>query len=511
MKSIYLAAILVALAVNVHSAKILFTYGHDERSHIFSMMPLMKRLIAANHSIVVLETGKPQKPLNLGPKVEVLYCGLPSEVTSMESLFDEVLWHKSPTSFAVAMMHHIQDAEIRRTVHECSDVYNKILNSGIELSVVDEIFTLHGMLITQMLHRRAKIPYVVFGTSHVSVEWTLQTLAMFQNPILEPLHGTLLPVSNDDHFKTNRFIHRLRNFLDSFIEAQAHEWIWTHLVSPVEFGLHNFNAKDVIKHGAMHYREMLDRSRITTISQDFRPTGAHCGHASTELEGEFKDFVEDPTSKGTIYIAFGSLVSFTNCPDSFFNAFFDAMNELTDYRFIFALKAANRTLPQIGSHIKIVKWSPQHAILNHPKTKLFVTHGGLKSFKEAICTATPVITVPLFAEQVVSAVIGIRSGFGRVVNKYTVTKESFLAELNEILTKPSYQAAATKNRAIYLDRIIDHMDEANFFIDKILKSTREDNVVTFRRQGINHGWISYLNFDWLGVVLGSVLLIASFE
>ena len=34
----------------------------------------------------------------------------------------------------------------------------------------------------------------------------------------------------------------------------------------------------------------------------------------------------------------------------------------------------------LPSHVKIVKWAPQYEILQHPSTKLMLSHCGLKRF-----------------------------------------------------------------------------------------------------------------------------------
>ncbi len=40
-------------------------------------------------------------------------------------------------------------------------------------------------------------------------------------------------------------------------------------------------------------------------------------------------------------------------------------------------------------------WIPQPEVLNHPKTKLFITHGGSNSFTESIEAKVPVLISPL--------------------------------------------------------------------------------------------------------------------
>ena len=50
-------------------------------------------------------------------------------------------------------------------------------------------------------------------------------------------------------------------------------------------------------------------------------------------------------------------------------------------------------------HVRTIKWAPQNDVLAHPSTKTFVTHGGANSIYEAAYHGTPVVALPIFAEQ----------------------------------------------------------------------------------------------------------------
>ncbi|RIB27759.1 Glycosyltransferase Family 1 protein [Gigaspora rosea] len=54
-------------------------------------------------------------------------------------------------------------------------------------------------------------------------------------------------------------------------------------------------------------------------------------------------------------------------------------------------------------HIHIVKYAPQFAILSHENTKLFLSHGGASSCHESIYTATPMLVLPMFGDQLGNA------------------------------------------------------------------------------------------------------------
>lgn len=62
--------------------------------------------------------------------------------------------------------------------------------------------------------------------------------------------------------------------------------------------------------------------------------------------------------------------------------------------------------------IKFINWAPQIAILNHPSTSLFITHGGSGSLYESLNAGVRVVVLPFFGDQPGSAQIAQRNGVG---------------------------------------------------------------------------------------------------
>jgi len=60
----------------------------------------------------------------------------------------------------------------------------------------------------------------------------------------------------------------------------------------------------------------------------------------------------------------------------------------------------NATLFNKPENVLIRKWMPQREILCHPNVKLFMSHGGLLGSSEAAYCGTPVVTTPMFFDQV---------------------------------------------------------------------------------------------------------------
>uniref|UniRef100_A0A914CJQ0 glucuronosyltransferase n=1 Tax=Acrobeloides nanus TaxID=290746 RepID=A0A914CJQ0_9BILA len=245
--------------------------------------------------------------------------------------------------------------------------------------------------------------------------------------------------------------------------------IWIDHFSPLSFTNmlrmlgHSFNWMDFYQKSSFSLSDTID-SIIYPMPEgsDRKTIGRHCDQAK-KLEGEFLKFVEDPNSKGTIYIAFGSLILLDMAPENFLKSIFDALEELDEYRIIFSYNGPPR---KTKTHIFLTKWAPQKEILNHPTTRVYLTHGGLKSIKESICAKTPPIVMPFFAEQAHNAHFILDSGVGSILNKYKISKELVLNTFQEVLENPSYKKNMERLHAIYLDTIIPPLDEGRFYVEK---------------------------------------------
>jgi len=241
---------------------------------------------------------------------------------------------------------------------------------------------------------------------------------------------------------------------------------------------------------------------------DLRVVGSNC-EVPKELPQEYKDFVEDPKSKGTVYIAFGTFVPWDYAPKEIVEQIFAALRELSDYRIVFSFNGKFPDIP-IPSHLKLVKWAPQLDLLAHPKTKVFLTHGGLKSVKESLCTRTPMLVLAMFAEQAYNAKQVLNFGIGSVLNKYTLSKDAIIREVKEVLENPKYVARVEKLYKIFLDRPIPGVEDGEFYVSRRIRLTQRGHAekpIFFKRKGVD---LSLFQFYFAEVALIFLALIWAF-
>lgn len=78
-------------------------------------------------------------------------------------------------------------------------------------------------------------------------------------------------------------------------------------------------------------------------------------------------------------------------------------------------------LNQVHPHARLIKWAPQTAVLLHPSTALFVSHGGLGSWYESMYSGTRMIMFPFFGDQPANALITEQSGLGGILkSKFSI-------------------------------------------------------------------------------------------
>ncbi|CAO3664296.1 unnamed protein product [Rhizopus stolonifer] len=152
------------------------------------------------------------------------------------------------------------------------------------------------------------------------------------------------------------------------------------------------------------------------------------------LTDELKDFL-DRRSK-VVYVAFGQhAIPTANEIFRILTILFDNLESGNLDGIIWASRGKDNLLPKtIVTHSKkkydiyqsdsivISSWAPQVAILHHPSSILFITHGGFGSVSESLYQGVPVVIYPFFGDQHGTAIMAEESGFGRWLRKEDLLK-----------------------------------------------------------------------------------------
>ncbi|KAL6738215.1 hypothetical protein Aduo_011786 [Ancylostoma duodenale] len=153
------------------------------------------------------------------------------------------------------------------------------------------------------------------------------------------------------------------------------------------------------------------------------------------LSPEFQRIVD--AAEGIVVFSFGSVAPSHKMPMNWKMAFVDAFKRFPRYHFIWRYEGPDLQ-DEIPPNVHIFKWLPQSDLLQNPKTKAFLSHGGYNSMQEAISAGVPLITIALFGDQPKNAKLAERHQFSVNLHKGDLSADTIADALNKLFEDPSY-------------------------------------------------------------------------
>ncbi|MEQ2288364.1 hypothetical protein AMECASPLE_021910 [Ameca splendens] len=167
---------------------------------------------------------------------------------------------------------------------------------------------------------------------------------------------------------------------------------------------------------------------------------------------------------GFVVFTLGSMIS--DLPEDIAATFLDAFRQIPQkviWRYTGKLPS------RIPDNVKMMKWVPQNDLLAHPGVRAFITHAGSHGIFEGLCHAVPMLMVPLNAEQPDNAQKIASRGAGLVLDITSITSESLLQGLNELINNTRYKENIKKLSALHNDRPIDPLDLSVFWTEFVMQ------------------------------------------
>lgn len=257
------------------------------------------------------------------------------------------------------------------------------------------------------------------------------------------------------------------------------------------------------------YFELFQAADIWLMRVDFvfefpRPTMPNVVYVSCfqckppkALPDDLEDFVESSGEHGIVVVSLGTLVA-------------QLADDITD-----EMAAAFALLPQkviwrysgkqpstLGKNTILRDWLPQNDLLGHPKTKVFVSHGGTNGIYEAIYHSIPIVGLPLVFDQHDNLFKMKNKGVAQVVDIATINRNVFLEAIQEVLNEPSYSINMKRLSRLLRDRPIQPLDNAMFWIEFVM---RHKGAAHLRTESYKMPWYVYSSVD----VIAFLLLVTS--
>nr|XP_053635837.1 UDP-glycosyltransferase UGT5-like isoform X3 [Cherax quadricarinatus] len=203
---------------------------------------------------------------------------------------------------------------------------------------------------------------------------------------------------------------------------------------------------------------------------------------------ELESWISEAGSAGVIYFNLGSLASSGDIPVEYRNLFIQAFRRLPQ-RVIWKYEGE---LKNISDNVMLTKWLPQQDILAHDNVKVFITHCGLLSLQESIYHATPLLALPIFADQPRNAMFVRNSELGHFLLWEELTEDMIIDALTDIITDPKYKENVSRMSMLLRDQVTTSKERAVFWTEYVI---RHHGAPHLRSPAAQLSWVEFLMLD----------------
>jgi UDP:flavonoid glycosyltransferase YjiC (YdhE family) len=166
--------------------------------------------------------------------------------------------------------------------------------------------------------------------------------------------------------------------------------------------------------------------------------GAMLPQAIPLLPAEFDDWLSG--GPPVVYVNMGTMAVL---PASQLAKMADALADKR-FRALWILKRGRSSseISSIQNGLRFMEWGPPPlAVLAHPNVAVFVSHCGINSVHEAVWAGTPIVGIPMFADQRDMAVRVADARIGLWMDKRTFTSGQLRAAILRVMTDDTFPRA----------------------------------------------------------------------
>lgn len=476
-------------------------------SHWVNMNILVKELYAKGHEITVIRVSDSWYISEKSPfYTSVTLPGRGGFEENFETFLSpqlEIRLQNKPISFWSRIWSHIQIQRI--VVNQFYQFHQKMSEMIVQVfedenlmrslhdAKYDVVLTDPGIGGGAMLAQRLQVPLVF------NVRWTIQGEAHL---LIAPSPLSFVPFTSTELTDRMTFPQRITNVLSYTFGMYTMSTITEPHYKPL-----------VMKYFGpeVDYSTFFLDADIWLMRNDFifdfpRPTmpnvvymaGFQCKPAKL-LPADLEDFVQSSGDHGVVMMTLGTLVG--KLPQDLAEEIAAAFAQLPQkvvWRYT-GEKPAN-----LGNNTLLVNWLPQNDLLGHPKTRVFVTHGGTNGVQEAIYHGVPIVGLPLFFDQP-DNLSRIRAKGGAVIVDIGMLDRHIFAEsLMTVLYNSSYRENMQRLSRLHKDQPMKPLDKAVFWIEYVIRHKGAHHLKT---QSYKMSWFVYHSIDVIAALLLVVLLI----
>lgn len=153
----------------------------------------------------------------------------------------------------------------------------------------------------------------------------------------------------------------------------------------------------------------------------------------------------------------------------------------------------------VGNNTLILDWIPQNDLLGHPKTKVFITHGGTNGIYEAIYHRVPILAIPLILDQFDNVVRLKAKGIAEVLEVTELDVDALTQSLQNIVDeKQLYMENMRKISSLHHDTPLKPMDSIIFWLEFVM---RHKGAAHLHTKSYKMPWFAYYNVDIFAFII----------
>ncbi|XP_057185259.1 UDP-glucuronosyltransferase 2A1-like [Triplophysa rosa] len=331
-----------------------------------------------------------------------------------------------------------------------------------------------------------------------NVRWTMYGEAHFD---IAPSPLSYVPVTGLKHTDKMTFSQRVMNVVMHIMTLYKNS---KYFGNPYKVFTQKYFGPDV------DFSSLLLNTDIWLMRNDFtfefpRPTmpnvvymgGFQCKPAEP-LPADLEEFVQSSGEYGVVVMSLGTI-------------FGQLLSDLND-----EIAAAFAQLPQkviwrhtgprpamLGNNTLIVDWLPQNDLLGHPKTKVFVAHGGTNGIQEAIYHGVPILGLPLAFDQPDNLSRMQAKGTAKILDIANLDRTVVFEALKEVLHNPFYSENMQRLSRLHRDQPMKPLDRAVFWIEFVMRNRGAPHL---RTQSFRMSKITYHSIDVILTLLVTIFI-----
>uniref|UniRef100_A0A3Q3J3J6 UDP-glucuronosyltransferase n=1 Tax=Monopterus albus TaxID=43700 RepID=A0A3Q3J3J6_MONAL len=471
-------------------------------SHWINMKVIIEELHSRGHEITVLRPSdtwyiKPESPhyksITINSSAGFNEEGFRLFVINTLKMQREgaPLWTRLSIEYELLSLFYQINKDVLQMMGEIFE--NTKLMQSLHDAKYDVVLTDPAMGGGVLLSHRLGLPLVL------NVRWTILGEA---HQAIAPSPLSYVPISFSKLTDKMIFSQRVKNFMYYLFTRFQ---IWFMADPTYKPFVHHYFGSDV------HYMELFQAADIWLMRNDFifefpRPTmpniiymsGFQC-KPSKPLSKELEDFVQSSGEHGVIVMTLGTLVE--KLPEDVTEDIAAAFAQLPQK--VIWRHAGKRPSP-LGNNTLLLDWLPQNDLLGHPKTRVFVAHGGTNGIQEAIYHGIPMVGLPLMFDQPYNFFRMEVRGVAKVLDIATVNKDNFLEALKEVLYEPSYREKMKTLSNLHRDQPMKPLDRAIFWIEFVM---RHKGAPHLRTESYKMSAFQYHSIDVMAFLLAVIVLL----